>query len=168
MDAYSQVLGDAPIEDSWIDKRTAPKAYGATLVEMKDVTDLYTWMCTPGKFTWRYPTTEVIVILSGHAILKPANREGDVYEIREGSAVVFQEGDVVHWEIIKPIQKIAIFPAVISKYLEPVNGVLTSMRAWKRRVAAYVRASLQRSSRGAPLGANRLSDVTHSGEPSTM
>jgi uncharacterized cupin superfamily protein len=168
MDAYGQALRKQPIDTTWIDKRTDPQAYGATLVELKDVMDVYTWMCSPGKFTWRYPTTEIIVILRGHAILKPADRRGESFEIRDGSAVMFQKGDVVEWEILQPIQKIAVFPATLSKYLEPANSLLTKMREWKRRVVAQVRSpSFRRAPRAAPLAADRLQGGgAHNGQPS--
>jgi uncharacterized cupin superfamily protein len=64
------------------------------------------WTCKPSEFVWHYHTDEVIYVLEGRAYL---THNGTTAQISPGSVVHFEAGTKVHWVVVEPIRKLAIW-----------------------------------------------------------
>lgn len=62
------------------------------------------WSCTPGSFSWQYPSDELQVILDGSAEIK--FESGVTLNIKKGDIFVCSQGERCVWTVHETIRKI--------------------------------------------------------------
>jgi len=117
-------LGPEPINKEWI-LSGEPVARSKVVGRSKDwSSSVVVWDCTAGSFYWHYRQDEVIVVISGDAVLLGEN--GLERRFSAGDYGFFPAGSVAHWRVDSYIRKVALLK-------EPIwRPVGFAMKAWNK------------------------------------
>jgi uncharacterized cupin superfamily protein len=113
-----------PITKQWI-LSGDPVARSKVVARSKDwSSSVVVWDCTAGTFHWHYRQDEVIVVISGDAVLLCEN--GVERRLSAGDYGFFPAGSVAHWRVDSYIRKVALLK-------EPIwRPVGFAMKAWSK------------------------------------
>jgi len=99
-------LQPEPIPPEWI-LSGEPVARSSKLVTSRDwVSTVVVWDCTAGTFHWHYGQDEVILVISGDAVL--LNDKGGERRFGPGDLGFFPAGSVATWRVDNYIRKVAV------------------------------------------------------------
>ena len=99
-------LGPDPIPREWVLSGN-PEARSTTLARSHDWTShIVVWDCTAGSFKWHYGSDEVILVLSGEAVMLKEN--GEERRFGAGELGFFPAGTTCTWRIDDHIRKVAV------------------------------------------------------------
>ena len=99
-------LHPAPIPAHWIIEGN-PQARSKRLGASADGTaSIMAWSCTPGRFTWRYRSTNRSTSISGEIFV--TDEYGERRRLGPGDMVFFPAGSVSDWHVTKEVRKLAV------------------------------------------------------------
>jgi len=105
----------APIDPAWILGGT-PRADYIPLASGEDgYSSVSLWRCTEGRFRWTFGWEETVHILKGEVeVTDAAGNEG---VLRAGSVALFQGGSTAIWNVVAPVEKMAVCRRTMSPRL---------------------------------------------------
>lgn len=117
-------LNPEPISEQWI-LSGKPVARSKVVARSRDwSSSVVVWDCTAGSFRWHYRQDEVIVVISGDAVLLGEN--GAERRFSAGDYGFFPAGSVANWRVDRYIRKVALLK-------EPMwRPVGFAMKAWNK------------------------------------
>ncbi len=122
----------APIDLSWILGGT-PRADYIPLASGRDgYSSVSLWRCTEGRFRWTFGWEETVHILKGEVeVTDAAGNEG---LLRAGSVALFQGGSTAIWNVVEPVEKMAVCRRAMSPRLARLIRFVRN--PWSMAVAA--------------------------------
>jgi uncharacterized cupin superfamily protein len=116
----------------------SPEARGRNLVRSRDwAARIVAWDCTAGQFVWHYSEDEVIIVVSGDAVLLQDN--GQERRFGPGDVAFFPAGTSAKWRVDHYISKIAILREPMWR---PMGFALKAFNTLLRRIGLARKSAL--------------------------
>ena len=126
----------APIDPAWILAGTPRAAYIPLASGHDGYSSVSLWRCTEGRFRWTFGWEETVYILKGEVeVTDAAGNEG---LLRAGSVALFQGGSTAIWNVVEPVEKMAVCRRAMSPRLASL--LRFARRPWSLAIAALVAA----------------------------
>ena len=133
-------LGSAtlPLPSNWVLSGN-PESRTKELVRSHDWnSQVVVWDCTPGVFKWHYDQDEVILVLSGEAIM--INEKGEeVGRLGAGDMGFFPAGTTCTWRITTHLRKVAVLRETMWR---PLGFALKVWKKFLRTIGLTKKTSL--------------------------
>lgn len=122
----------APIDPAWILAGT-PVAEFIPLGRGNDGYSTVTmWRCSEGCFNWRFGWEEVVHIIGGEVEVTAS--DGQETRLRTGSVALFQAGTTAIWNVVRPVEKVAVCRRAMNPRLSRLIRLVR--RPWMLAAAA--------------------------------